>query len=255
MIAVMYANLLVVFVLALELQGAGAALSVRAEKTTILVGEPLLVTVTVANSSDVELLLPDDAEAYRRVTAGPGIAIQSPSRPTPPDDGYFAMRAVPGQEASVRIVADETAQLRRPGEYKMTVLFQPLGLSGDLTFTVIPRDTSALGRRADELYDSAVGMDVGEARLARTALAAMDPDVSAPRLCAVLKMNPDALDTQLSRRLEEMPNPGVVNCLIDDLPRTRGVARATRTSALKRISEKTPEGPLREKIRQALAAD
>jgi hypothetical protein len=255
MTAVIHANLLAVLVLAVELQGTGATVSVRAARPAILAGEPLLLTVTVRNFSDAEVLLPDDAHMFPRTTTGPGLAVQSPPRPALPDYGYGVMRAAAGEEKSVRIVAEETAQLRRPGEYRMTVLFPPLGLSSDLSFTVLPGGPTALGRRADELYSMAIGGDVGEALLARTALAAMDPDVSAPRLCAVLKMNPDALDTKLSSKLEQIASPSIVGCLIDILPGSRGVARSMVASALKRIAGKTTEVTLREKIQRALAAD
>jgi hypothetical protein len=130
-----------------------------------------MVIVTVKNLSSSDMNLTDDTYAFPRVVTGSGIEIRSEPSPLFQSGGLSAVTK-PGEAASVTIVAMETAQLRRPGEYRMTVTVPHLDLSSDLSFTVLPANPAALARRADEFYDLTVGVSQ-EAHRGMEALVAM----------------------------------------------------------------------------------
>jgi hypothetical protein len=239
----------------LAFAASNAVLSARPDKPAILAGEPLMVILTVKNLSGSDIGLTGDPYDFPRVVTGAGVELRSEPFPLLEQGRVVAAVAKPGEVASVTIVAMETAQLRRPGEYRMTVTVPRLDLSSDLSFTVLPANPAALARRADEFYDLTVGVSL-ESQRAMRALEAMAPGVSVPRLCAVLRRYSGWLGGLLSYRLVQIGSPEVVDCLIEILPGIRdAVSAASAVNSLERIAKKTTDPALREKIQRALPTD
>jgi hypothetical protein len=243
--------------LGLAFAASNAVVSVRPERPAIVAGEPLLFVATVKGLSASDVKLSEDPYLFPRVTQGMGVAVESPHYPLGEHMTKLAAVVGPGEEASVRIVAGETAQLRAPGEYFMTVHFPFLGLSSDLRFTVLPADPVARARRADEFYAAVIGTDVGATRRAVASLEAMDAAISAPRFCALLKRERGWVgDPLLANRLEQIGSPVVIDCLIELLPKvSTAEPRAQAAAILGRIAQRTSDSALCRRIQQALAGD
>jgi hypothetical protein len=242
-------------VFSLALQAPKATITCRAERSAILAGEPLVLVVTIRNLTDRELQVPTDSDSLQRVTVGPaGIRLYPTPAPFEPDKVPFFVLPSPGEERTYKVLAGETAQLRVPGEYRMTVGYPELGASTELRFTVSPYDLSALRRRAEEIYGVVFEMgDAESALLAKKALTVMEPQVAEPLLCSLLKRDPNELDRSVAYKLEEIASPAVVDCLAEIMPRGRDITRESAAWVLGRIAQRTPDTKLREKIRQVLA--
>jgi hypothetical protein len=244
-------------VLSLALQAPQATVTCRAERSTILAGEPLVLVVTVRNLTDRELQVPTDSGSLQRVSVGPvGVRLYPTPAPFEPDKVTFFVLPSPGEERTFKVLAGETAQLRVPGEYRMTVGYPEFGASTELRFTVLQHDLNALRKRAEEIYGVVFETgDAGSSLRAKQALTVMEPQVAEPLLCSLLKRNPSELDNPVAYRLQELASPAVVDCLSEILPRSRDVTHEMAARVLRVIAQRTPDTKLGEKIRQALAAD
>jgi hypothetical protein len=242
-------------VFSLALQAPKATITCHAERSTILAGEPLVLVVTVRNLTDKDLQVPTDSDSLQRVTVGPaGIRLYPAPAPFEPDKVTFFVLPSPGEERTFKVLAGETAQLRVPSEYRMTVGYPEFGASTELRFTVSPYDFSALRRRAEEIYGVVLEMsDAGSSLLAKRALTVIEPQVAEPLLCSLLKRNPGELENSLAYRLEELASPAVVDCLTEILPHGRDITQEMVARVLRNIAQRTSDTKLREKIRQVLA--
>jgi hypothetical protein len=221
-----------------------------ADRPTVVAGDPLMVTVTITNHSSTKLLVRTDGDGILRSIVGPEGARAEYDNANPPGDStVFLNEVAPGTAQTVRFTATETIRLSRPGEYRMTLEYPPLGISGELLFTVKPYDRAALRVRAEELHDRLLGPD-DEWELDEVALTAMDPSITKPLICDLLLQNHMSL--LLPRRLEEIGDAQSVNCLIAALPRSVGMQREAMTWGLKRLLSKVKDTDLRERIREAL---
>ena len=221
-----------------------------ADRPTVLAGEPLMVTVTITNHSSTKLLVRTDGDGILRTIAGPQGARAEYANQNPGGDrGFFYNEVAPGAAQTVRFTATETIRLSKPGEYRMTLEYPPLGIFGELLFTVKPYDRAALLVRAEEMRDRLLSHD-DEGGFNEVALTAMDPSITTPLLCDLLLQNHVSL--LLPRRLEEIGDAQSVNCLIAALPGSAGMQRESITWGLKRLLSKVKDTDLREKIRGAL---
>lgn len=264
--------------LALGAPAPNATLSVRAVKATILAGEPLVLEVTARNLSDSKLAPEVESYSFPRVTVGPdGLLTRSAGPPRHGDYMTMVLGAMPGEERTVSVLAEETVQFRRPGEYQMTIEHltggglaappdprfqratttlverQATSAVGEVRFTVLPYLPAALRRRAEELSQANLNGESAENSYARQALIAMDLQAAEPFLCGLLRQNPSVFEDELAARLQGLATPGVADCLLGVLANPRaGVRQKTRT-VLKAIAQGTSDAALRQRIQQALA--
>lgn len=198
-------------------------LSASADGSTIIVGEPLFVTVKLLNSSASPKVWRIDGDGLRRSIIAPdGTRTERNPPEMTGDGGFFSREVKPGLEDAIRFVAVETAQLTQPGTYKMAVEYPPLHASGELWFTVKPYDLSALRVRAQQMRDLA-RLPNEEGGLNQVALTTVDPGVSKRLLCDILKQ--DRMAILAPRRMEEIGDADSVGCLIEALPTARGNQR------------------------------
>ncbi len=222
-----------------------------ADRPTVMAGDPLMVTVTITNHSSIKLLVRTDGDGLLRTIAGPeGARAEYDNENPGGDSGFFYNEVAPGAAQTVRFTATETIRLSKPGNYRMVLEYPPLGIFGELLFTVKPYDRAALRVRAEELRDRLLGRD-DEWELDEVALTAMDPSITTPLICDLLLHNRVSL--LLPRRLEEIGDAQSVNCLIAALPGSAGMQRESITWGLKRLSSKVKDTDLRERIRGVLA--
>ena len=187
---------------------------------------------------------------FLELSLGPRVRGQSTITRTQAGTGAFStIEVAPGAAQTVRFTATETIRLSKPGEYRMTLEYPPLGIFGELLFTVKPYDRAALRVRAEELRDRLLGRD-DEWELDEVALAAMDPSITTPLICDLLLQNRVSL--LLPRRLEEIGDAQSVNCLIAALPGSAGMQRESITWGLKRLLSRVKDNDLRMRIRGAL---
>ena len=84
-------------VFSLVVQTPKASVTCRAERATVLAGEPLVLTVTVRNLTDTDLYVPTDSDSLQRVSAGPaGIRLYPTPAPFEPDKVTFGVIPSPG---------------------------------------------------------------------------------------------------------------------------------------------------------------
>jgi hypothetical protein len=231
----------------------GMTLSMRADRPEILMGEPLMVALTVVNNSKAEVVMRSDVDAPTRVLIAPDGARAERTPPVPAGDmGYFFQSIAVGSKDTFRFVIAETAELGRPGQYRLILEYSDLHASGELQFTVKLYDQVALRARASELYRSVAVADPYDVKggLYEIALAGIDPAVARPFLCDILKLNRDAQPTVL--RIEQIADEESVGCLIDALPASRGLHREVIVGALTRLIRRAPDSALKERTRQAL---
>jgi hypothetical protein len=165
--------------------------------------------------------------------------------------GYFFQLIAVGSKDTFRFVIAETAELRRPGQYRLILEYSDLHASGELQFTVNLYDQAALRARAGELYRSVVANPYDtESGLSELAVAGIDPVVSKPFLCDILKLSRTVQPTVL--RLEQIGDGESISCLIDAFPASRGLHRAVIEGALTRLIGRPPDSALKERMRQAL---
>jgi hypothetical protein len=209
-----------------------------------------MVTVTITNHSSSKLLVRTDGDGLLRTIAGPEGAHAEYDNANPPgDSAVFLNEVLPGAAHTVRFTATETIRVSKPGDYRMTLEYPPLGITGELLFTVKPYDRAALRVRAEELRDRILsGTDEGG--LNEVALAAMDASITTPLICDLLLR--DRISLLLLRRLEEIGDAQSVNCLIAALPRSVGMQREFIGYALRRLSSQVKDTYLLERIRGVL---
>jgi hypothetical protein len=152
----------------------------------------------------------------------------------------------------LQFVVTEAANLRRPGQYRLIFTYPDLQASGEFRFTVATYDLAALRARASELYRSVVLANPNDPKgnLYEVAVTGMDPSVSKPFLCAILKLNRPAQPTVL--RLEEIGDNDSVGCLIDAFPASQGLHRQVIEGALRRLIKRAPDGALKTRMSGAL---
>jgi hypothetical protein len=231
----------------------GITLSMRSDRAEILMGEPLVLALTVMNNSQSEVVVRSDADAPTRVLIAPDGARTERTPPAPVGDmGYFLHSIAVGSKDTFHFVVAETAELKRPGPYRLILEYSDLQASGELQFVILPYDQAALRARAGELYRSVVVADPYDAKsgLYELALAGIDPVVAKPFLCDVLKLNRPAQPTVL--RLEKIADDDSISCLIDAVPASRGLDREVLVGALTRLIRRASDGAMKERMRHAL---
>jgi hypothetical protein len=231
----------------------GITLSLRTDRPDILMGEPLFVVLTALNNSKAQVHMRSDADAATRVLIAPDGARSERIPPIPVGDtAYFFQSIAAGSEETLRFVVTETADLRRPGRYRLIFEYPDLHASGEIEFTVRLYDQAALRARAGELYRSVVAADPYDAKggLYELALAGIEAAVAKPFLCDILKLNRAAQPTVL--RLEEIGDDESISCLIEALPASQGLHRDVIVGALTRLIKRAPDGAMKERIQQAL---
>jgi hypothetical protein len=233
------------------------SLECQPDRPTIVAGEPLVLAVTVRNLSKGELLIPTDSDSLERMTEGP-MGLRLAMAPTRHEgetiSGY--VRPNPGESRTFLVLAAETAQLRVPGEYRMSVRYPEFGVFGEVRFNVLAYDRGALQKRAEEFYTDVIDRrSTGRSILSKRALAAIEPEIAQPLLCAILKRDPEELDRAVSYALEQSISPGVADCLIEILPRGSDIARRSAEQVLRRMAQRTQDPGLRAKIIEALAKE
>lgn len=208
----------------LAAQGLGVRAEVILEKSVVASGEPLVIVVTAQNATERKLMLPgDELVVDWTAKTEDGRTVCASERPH--GDTMSLLRTVsPGGQFTFSVIAYETATIKRPGRYQLVVQYvpgfrNPSAAPSQIAFEVLPRDNSALAKRAQELHDKALDQSPGweaNARAGRAAeeLASMDYAGSRPLLCDVLKRNAAAMGYAL-RRLERDPDAETVNCLVE----------------------------------------
>lgn len=231
----------------LRAQVPGVTLSASSEHATIIAGEPLFLTVTLANHSAENVSLRTDAGGFVRSLIAPdGKRIElPPPMPTNPDTAYFLKNVAPDTKEAVHLVATEIAHLRQPGEYKMRIAYPPLQEHAELNFILQPYDAPALHARAQEIYVAAAKPDTDTDSLNQIALTAVDPAIAQPLMCELIKRSPEIL---IVRRLQQLGDARSIECLIDAFPNSHGIQREVLTDALTQLARRSPDQALRDKV-------
>jgi hypothetical protein len=241
-------------VLELSAQPPTVTIALSAERKVIIAGEPLVLSITLTNSSAKEVAWQTDTRAIRRTTVGPNdLKIVSLSAPKSGDAAVFYRKVGPAERDTIVLVAKETAQIGQPGEYRITVEYAPLSVSAGLDFTVQPYDSSSLRTRALEVLEPAGNWRSSESAKNLDILEALDPAVAKPFLCDVMRRNSESYSVAI--RLEEIGDAESVSCLIDVLGGSRGLQREVIISSLKRLIVKTPDETLRDRMKRSLESN
>jgi hypothetical protein len=238
--------------LAIAAPASEISLSAAPERPSITAGEPLFVKVTFENVSSERVSLRTDPDVFSRVTIGPQAsrAVRVPPPPTG-DTVDFYKGLPPGSKESILFVATETAGLRVPGDYQMSIEHVELGASCILSFTVKQYDAAAVRARAQEISEIAADSRNGaDTPLNEIALTAFDPSISSDLLCSVLRRNSDGFAT--ARRLAELGDATSIDCLLAVLPTTHGLKRELLIDVLKGMLRTMRDSNLREKIGRAV---
>ena len=231
----------------------GAALHL--EKTSIVSGEPVVITVVLSNPSGEAVLLPvgDSAEVTEWSTVRPGGAID-PRRESADARMTLVFSCVvsPSAQAAFRAVAKETAGLKRPGQYRITLNYNPLEVIQSLEFFVLPGSASALRKVAEELRDRTVSnADPQDRSIALDVLGSMNYQAAEPFLCDA--MHEDSANVaDLAARVGETGGARGADCLIEEPQNTTGAARDAVTTALRNIAKRAGDAQLPQRIREEL---
>ncbi|MBV9762750.1 MAG: hypothetical protein JO340_19475 [Acidobacteriaceae bacterium] len=230
--------------------GEAAGLTAVPERVEIFSGEPLVLHLSISNPSDKRLVVAMDSSWIERVTTDDdGRRTRWPTHATSEDPLVFSIAVDPHQSRELRLAAVETASLRKPGHYTISITIRDLRLSVTTQFTVLPYDASELKARAEEFATQAVRLNDLEAA---KALNAMPGSIGEPYICLVMKANVGMLSLGVPR-LEELHSAESAACLIDLMPRYKEPYRSLVAQALRRL-ESTANPELRMKIDRVLAA-
>ena len=217
--------------------------------STVDAGEPVVLIVTVQNSTGADQSAPlgrYEVDWVVRSQDGREVAHYVPQW-----DVASLVAHIPARAArSFDVVASGTSAIQVPGQYEMTVNYHPLGVSEHLQFKVVAASRAALGQLAQSLHDAAVH-DTGQDGLtAAEALTSMAYAVPPSMLCDVMEQNP-ATTYAVAPRLEADGSREAAECLVRAMigsPSHRDEIRPI----LERLAQREEDAGIREEIRKAI---
>jgi len=244
--------------IAADLEGTHVAIAL--ERTSIVGGEPLVLTVTVGNDAQGNKVLCTDAACLGwSIRSTGGATVSARHQPRGGDISMSATSVAPHASRSFTVVAPDAAGITEPGSYVIAVRYAEPGWADRLgvdaeprTFTVLPRDEAALARQVEKLTDAAASpTSLLSADLAVQALAAIRYPVSEAALCASMARNPIMGAKYLVPRLEASGGAEAVTCLADRLEKP-GLDAVVIAPAVARMVKMQDDPVLRLKMENAL---
>jgi hypothetical protein len=241
----------------IEAEVRATQVSVSLEKTSIVAGEPLVLSVTIRNEGDTDKLRCMDKTCLTwTVRSAGGDAVSAWQPVLAGDIAVPAARLAPGAATSFSVVAPDIARIATPGAYEISVQYVDMawdqaGADAEArSFTVLPRDEAALARRVKELSDAAAFPASPTAELAVEALAAIRYPVPEATLCAAMARHQISAK-YLVPRLEASGDADAVACLVAQLGKG-GLDVAIIGPALGRMAKKERDPVLRSDMENAM---
>ncbi|MGB7759746.1 MAG: hypothetical protein WBL61_07955 [Bryobacteraceae bacterium] len=238
----------------------GTQVSVALERPSIVAGEPLVLSVTIANETDAERMVCTDRSCLAWTIRSPsGIAVSAWTTAPHGDMAGPAALLAPHASTSFSVVAPDTAGIAAPGSYQVEAQYMDVGWAGHLgaaaeprSFTVLPRNEAALAKRVRELSEAAMFPAAPSADvLAFQALAVIRHPVPESVLCDAINRNVLAAQ-YLVPRLEASGDAEAVGCLVDQLGKG-GLNATVIIAALGRMTRTQADPTLRQRIEEGIA--
>ena len=114
-------------------------LTLQAARPELSMGEPLLLDLTVANSTNGEIKIRTDGDAPIRFILAPD-GTRTELVPLAPAGAalYFYKKIPMGSLDTLRFIVPEIAHLKKSGRYRLILEYEDLHASGELQFVIKP---------------------------------------------------------------------------------------------------------------------
>lgn len=233
----------------------GVSTTAEPDRPRMYIGEPLIIHVTVTNSSDADFVRKSNADnAATRILVAPDGRISV--RREPPlhgDSAFWEDRVAPGTKRRFSFVAEESLRVTSAGDYRMALEYGGSNPSLEVRFSYKPADQSELRRRALDLYQDVSSNRNNSGQVSELALSLFEPSISSPLLCELIKANRASQISVL--QLQRLNDEDATICLIEALPRSQGVLREFLVGSLSGLvqSERLSDA-VRGRVARALEA-
>lgn len=231
----------------------GAQLSISTSTPVVVLGQPVILELRLRNDLTRPVTTQRSEEGIRITVTDPaGHPVKTPEALPPGGDyGVFGAEIRPGAEQSLYVAATGLASASIPGEYTVSADLPEPKVTASIRILVKPWDARAFSTWADGLTQGIISHSVPDVLEAAKALASVAGTRSEPYACRLANESEQVM-TIAAKKLEEIGSARAADCLIEALPKYRGIHKQFIESALREIAGKTHDADVARRIRLSL---